>query len=153
MSKTKGIILAGGFGKRLYPLTLGVSKHLLPVYDKPMIYYPLSNLMMAGIRDILIISTQEHPRFKIYLETEKKIGLNIDYKAQNNPNGIAECFILGKDFIGDDNVCLILGDNIFHGVEFEKFLKIASNNLKHKYSSIFGVKVNNPNDFGVIQFG
>jgi len=152
MKKIKGIILAGGYGSRLYPLTLGTSKQLLPVYDKPMIYYPLSTLMHAGIKDILIISTNKDlPRFKDLLKDGKQIGLNISYKQQDNPNGIAESLIIGSDFIGNDNICLILGDNIFHGNNFISLLDNARLNLESNYSTIFGVNVDNPNDFGVIE--
>ena len=145
--------MAGGYGSRLYPLTLGISKQLLPVYDKPMIYYPLSTLMHAGIRDILIISTKEDlPRFKNLLKNGKQIGLNISYLHQKSPNGIAESFIIGSEFIGNDNVCLILGDNIFHGDEFISFLDKARINLKNNASTVFGVNVEKPNEFGVIEF-
>tara|TARA_B100001250_G_scaffold149451_1_gene128004 strand:+ start:439 stop:1314 length:876 start_codon:yes stop_codon:yes gene_type:complete len=153
MKRVKGIILAGGCGSRLYPLTLGTSKQLLPVYDKPMIYYPLSTLMNAGLKDILIISTNKDlPRYKSLLKDGKQIGLNIVYKEQNKPNGIAESLVIGSDFIGSDNICLILGDNIFHGNNFISYLDKAKLNLENDYSTIFGVKVDNPNDFGVIEF-
>ena len=153
MKSIKGIILAGGNGSRLFPLTLGTSKHLLPVYDKPMIYYPLSTLMLAGIRDILIISTtKDVPRYKDLLNNGRQLGLEISYIEQQNPNGIAESFILGSDFIKDDDVCLILGDNIFYGDNFNLYLERAKKNLKSKYSTIFGVQVDNPNDFGVIEY-
>ncbi len=153
MSTIKGIILAGGNGSRLYPLTFGTSKQLLPVYDKPMIYYPLSVFMQAGIKDILIISTvEDSPKFKKLLGNGSNIGLNIDYETQIKPNGIAESFIIGKDFIGSDNVCLILGDNIFHGKDFISNVIIAKENLKNGFSSIFGVSVDNPENFGVIEF-
>tara|TARA_B100001564_G_C20669085_1_gene685178 strand:+ start:2057 stop:2932 length:876 start_codon:yes stop_codon:yes gene_type:complete len=153
MSTVKGIILAGGNGSRLYPLTFGTSKQLLPVYDKPMIYYPLSVFMQAGIKDILIISTvEDSPKFKKLLGNGSNIGLNIDYEIQIKPNGIAESFIIGKDFIGGDNVCLILGDNIFHGKDFISNVIIAKENLKNGFSSIFGVSVDNPENFGVIEF-
>ena len=153
MTKTKGIILAGGHGSRLYPLTFGTSKQLLPVYDKPMIYYPLSTLMNAGIRDILIISTvKDLPRFKDLLNDGSNIGINITYKAQKEPRGIAEAFIIGADFIKNDNVCLILGDNIFYGKNFNLLLEKAILNFENGFSSIFGVKVDNPNEFGVIEF-
>ena len=153
MKSIKGIILAGGYGSRLYPLTLGTSKQLLPVYDKPMIYYPLSTFMYAGIKDVLIISTNKDlPRFKDLLKDGKDIGINISYKQQNKPNGIAESFIIGADFIGNDNVCLILGDNIFHSNHFNNLLDKARLNLENNFSTIFGVKVNKPNDFGVIEF-
>ena len=153
MKSIKGIILAGGNGSRLFPLTLGTSKHLLPVYDKPMIYYPLSTLMLAGIRDILIISTtKDVPRYKNLLNNGRQLGLEISYVEQQNPNGIAESFILGSDFIKDDDVCLILGDNIFYGDNFNLYLERAKKNLKSNYSTIFGVQVDNPNDFGVIEY-
>ena len=153
MKSIKGIILAGGNGSRLFPLTLGTSKHLLPVYDKPMIYYPLSTLMLAGIRDILIISTtKDVPRYKDLLNNGRQLGLEISYIEQQNPNGIAESFILGSDFIKDDDVCLILGDNIFYGDNFNLYLERAKKNLKSNYSTIFGVQVDNPNDFGVIEY-
>jgi len=153
MPLTKGIILAGGYGTRLYPLTYGTSKQLLPVYDKPMIYYSLSTLMNAGIKDIMIISTpNDLPRFKDLFKDGKHIGLNISYAHQKNPNGIAESLIIGADFIGNDNICLILGDNIFHGNNFISLLDKARLNLENNYSTIFGVEVDNPNDFGVIEF-
>ena len=153
MKKIKGIILAGGHGSRLYPLTLGTSKQLLPVYDKPMVYYSLSTLMHAGIRDILIISTPEDlPRFQNLLNDGSDIGLNISYEPQKQPNGIAESLIIGSDFIGNDNICLILGDNIFHGNNFISLLDKARSNFENNYSTIFGVKVDSPNDFGVIEF-
>ena len=153
MKKIKGIILAGGYGSRLYPLTFATSKQLIPVYDKPMIYYPLSTLMQAGIRDILIISTEKDiPRFKDLLKDGNNIGLNISYKEQISPKGIAEAFIIANEFIAEENVCLILGDNIFHGNNFEKYLNKAKENLEKDYSTIMGVNVNIPNDFGVIEF-
>ena len=153
MSNTKGIILAGGNGTRLYPMTKCISKQLLPVYDKPMIYYPLSILMEAGIKDILIISTKRDlPRFKDIFGNGNKIGLNISYAIQSKPNGIAEAFIIGSNFIGLNNVCLILGDNIFYGKNLTKFLDCALKNLNNNYSTIFGVEVQNPNEFGVIEF-
>jgi len=153
MPLTKGIILAGGYGTRLYPLTYGTSKQLLPVYDKPMIYYSLSTLMNAGIKDIMIISTpNDLPRFKDLFKDGKHIGLNISYAHQKNPNGIAESLIIGADFIGNDNICLILGDNIFHGNNFISLLDKARLNLENNYSTIFGVEVDDPNDFGVIEF-
>ena len=153
MSLTKGIILAGGYGTRLYPLTYGTSKQLLPVYDKPMIYYSLSTLMNAGIKDIMIISTpNDLPRFNDLFKDGKHIGLNISYAQQKKPNGIAESLIIASDFIGKDNVCLILGDNIFHGNNFISLLDKARLNLENNYSTIFGVEVDNPNDFGVIEF-
>lgn len=153
MRSIKGIILAGGYGSRLYPLTLGVSKQLLPVYDKPMIYYPLSVFLLAGIKDILIISTKDDlPKFKKLLGDGTKLGIKISYEFQLKPGGIAESFIIGKDFIGHDDVCLILGDNIFHGKKFISQLEIAKNYLTEGFSSIFGVRVNDPKNFGVIEF-
>ena len=154
MNKTvKGIILAGGFGSRLYPLTKGVSKHLLPVYDKPMIYYPLSVLMNAGIRNILLISTsRDLPMYQELLGDGSHIGLDISYKIQHKPNGIAEAFIIANNFIGESNTVLILGDNIFHGNGFEKYLSTALKNLEIGFSSILGVKVKNPNNYGVVKF-
>ncbi len=149
----KGIILAGGYGTRLYPLTIGISKQLLPVYDKPMIYYPLFILMQAMIRDILIISTKEElPRFKKLFGNGSKLGLRIQYKYQDEPNGIAEAFIIGDKFISTDNVVLILGDNIFFGKHFNTKLKEAKKNLESGISSIFTKEVENPNEFGVIKF-
>lgn len=153
MKSIKGIILAGGNGSRLYPLTLGTSKQLLPVYDKPMIYYPLSVLMKAEIKDILIISSeQDLPKFKKLLGDGTILGLNISYKTQLKPNGIAESFIIGQDFIGNENVCLILGDNIFHGEGFISNINKAKKDLSDGFSSIFGVSVQNPESFGVIEF-
>ena len=153
MKSVKGIILAGGNGSRLFPLTLGTSKQLLPVYDKPMIYYPLSVFMLSGIKDILIISTNEDiPKFKKLLGTGNKLGVKISYEIQQKPNGIAESFIIGEDFIGNDNVSLILGDNIFHGKDFISYVTNSKINLSNGFSSIFGVKVNNPENFGVIEF-
>ena len=151
--KLKGIILAGGHGSRLFPLTYGTSKQLIPVYDKPMIYYPLSVLLDAGIKEILIISTpKDTPRFKDLLGSGHNLGISISYAVQNEPRGIAESFILGADFIKNDNVCLILGDNIFYSENFNKFIKDAINNLNHNLSTLFGVSVKKPNDFGVIDF-
>ena len=153
MKLIKGIILAGGHGSRLYPLTMGVSKQLLPVYDKPMIYYPLSVFLSAGIRDILIISTKEDlPKFKKLLGNGSSLGINLSFKVQIKPNGIAESFIIAEDFIGNDNVSLILGDNIFHGKYFISNVFKAMENLNKGFSSIFGVSVDNPENFGVIEF-
>ena len=153
MRSIKGIILAGGHGSRLYPLTLGVSKQLLPVYDKPMIYYPLSVFLSAGIKDILIISTKDDlPKFNNLLGDGTNLGIKISYEFQIKPGGIAESFIIGKDFIGNDNVCLILGDNIFHGKKIISQLEIAKKYLSEGFSSIFGVKVKDPKNFGVIEF-
>ena len=153
MKVIKGIILAGGNGSRLYPLTLGTSKQLLPVYDKPMIYYPLSVFMQAGIREILIISTKEDlSKFKKLLGNGRSLGINISYKVQEEPNGIAEAFIIGETFIGNDNVSLILGDNIFHGKDFIYYTNKAKGYLNEGFSSIFGVSVHNPESFGVIEF-
>ena len=145
--------MAGGNGTRLFPLTKTISKQLLPVYDKPMVYYPLSTLLRAGIRDILIISTKKDlPRFKNLFGDGSFIGINISYKIQLKPNGIAEAFLIAEDFIGNDNICLILGDNIFHGNNFQNYLNTAINNLNHDFSTIYSVQVNNPEQFGVIEF-
>lgn len=147
----KGIILAGGSGTRLYPITKGVSKHLLPIYDKPMIYYSLSTLMLAGINDILVISTPyDLPNYMKLLGQGDHLGISINYAEQPIPNGIAEAFIIGEDFIGGDSVCLILGDNIFYGHDFDTLLKNASN--KKSGATIFGYQVTNPHRFGVIEF-
>jgi len=150
----KGIILAGGSGTRLYPVTIGVCKQLLPIYDKPMIYYPLSVLMLSGIRDILIISTpQDLPRFINIFADGSHLGLNFVYKEQSRPGGIAEAFILGEKFIGDDHVCLVLGDNIFYGHGLTELLKKASKNVKAKGgATIFGYYVNDPERYGVVEF-
>jgi len=153
MRSIKGIILAGGHGSRLYPLTLGVSKQLLPVYDKPMIYYPLSVFLLAGIKDILIITTKDDlPKFNNLLGDGTKLGIKISYEFQPKPGGIAESFIIGKEFIGNDNVCLILGDNIFHGKKIISQLETAKKYLNEGFSSVFGVKVKDPKNFGVIEF-
>ena len=147
----KGIILAGGTGTRLYPVTLPVCKQLLPVYDKPMIYYPLSVLMMAGIREILIISTPEDTdRFRQLFNDGKELGLDISYKIQEKPNGLAEAFILGKEFIGNDSVSLVLGDNIFFGHSFSSMVKDAAANKEG--ATVFGYYVRNPEAYGVVEF-
>ncbi len=149
----KGIVLAGGSGTRLYPLTQVISKQLLPVYDKPMIYYPLSMLMLAGIKDILIISTPEDtPRFSNLLGDGSKYGINLSYKVQESPYGLAHAFILGKDFIGDDACCMVLGDNIFYGNGMRKRLELAVDNATNGRATIFGYYVNDPQRFGVIEF-
>lgn len=150
----KGIILAGGSGTRLYPLTLVTSKQLLPVYDKPMIYYPLSTLMLAGIRDILIISTpQDLPNFERLLGDGSSIGIRLSYKIQPQPNGLAEAFVLGEEFIGNDCCAMILGDNIFYGNGMTPLLKSAVENAeKHHRASIFGYYVEDPERFGVVEF-
>lgn len=150
MKNYKGIILAGGSGTRLFPMTKGICKQLLPIYDKPMIYYPLSVLMLAGIRDILIISTPDDtPVFEKLLGDGKQLGISISYKVQEKPNGLAQAFILGEEFIGNSNVCLILGDNIFHGPGFEKLLKSA---VKSDNATVFGYYVKDPSRFGVVEF-
>ena len=149
----KGIILAGGSGTRLYPLTMGQSKQLLAIHDKPMIYYPLSVLMLAGIRDVLIISTPEDlPNFKRLLSDGSQIGMNFLYEKQEKPNGIAEAFIIGEKFIENDSVCLILGDNIFYGSGFTKILKNSVDFVeKNRKAKVFGYYVNNPSRYGVVQ--
>ena len=149
----KGIILAGGSGTRLYPLTKGVSKQLLPVYDKPMIYYPLSVLMLADIKDILIISTFEDlPNFEKLLGDGSDIGIRISYKEQPSPDGLAQAFIIGEKFIGNDDVCLVLGDNIFYGYGFSKTLRNARKNVEDGKSTVFGYYVNDPERYGVAEF-
>lgn len=149
----KGIILAGGKGTRLYPNTITVSKQLLPIYDKPLIYYPLSVLLLAGIRDILIISTPEDTsNYKRLLDDGSKLGIHIEYKIQDKPRGLADAFILGADFIGSDSVCLVLGDNVFYGQFFSKILSDAQEQIKRGGAAIFGYPVSNPKEFGVVEF-
>ncbi|OUN18661.1 glucose-1-phosphate thymidylyltransferase [Ligilactobacillus salivarius] len=147
----KGIVLAGGSGTRLYPITRGISKQLIPIYDKPMIYYPLSTLMLAGITDILVISTPEFtPLFEQLLGDGAEWGISLTYKVQEKPNGLAEAFILGADFIGDDSVCLILGDNIYYGSGLSKLVQEAAQ--KTDGATVFGYHVNDPERFGVVEF-
>ena len=149
----KGIILAGGSGTRLYPLTKVTSKQLLPVYDKPMIFYPLSVLMSAGIRDILIISTpQDTPRFEELLGDGKTFGINLQYAVQPSPDGLAQAFIIGEKFIGKDNVAMVLGDNIFYGHGFTKILKEAKLNAENGKATIFGYGEKDPERFGIVEF-
>lgn len=150
----KGIVLAGGSGTRLYPITKGVSKQLLPIYDKPMVYYPISTLMLAGIRDILVISTpQDLPGFKRLLGDGSDYGINLSYAEQPSPDGLAQAFIIGRDFIGDDSACLVLGDNIFHGANFSKVLKDAVDTAeKVNKATVFGYWVNDPERYGVAEF-
>lgn len=149
----KGIVLAGGAGTRLYPLTMVTSKQLLPVYDKPMIYYPISTLMLAGIRDILIISTPEDtPRFQHLLEDGRQFGLSLSYKVQLSPDGLAQAFLLGEEFIGDDACAMVLGDNIFYGNGFSKLLKEAAQNAENGRATVFGYHVEDPERFGIVEF-
>jgi glucose-1-phosphate thymidylyltransferase len=149
----KGIILAGGSGTRLFPLTKGVSKQLMPIYDKPMIYYPLSVLMLSGIQEVLIISTPEDlPRFEQLLGDGADIGMEFEYIVQPSPDGLAQAFILGKDFIGDDDVCLILGDNIYYGHGLPSLLNAAVKNAENNIATVFGYHVHDPERYGVIDF-
>lgn len=149
----KGIILAGGKGTRLYPNTIAVSKQLLPIYDKPLIYYPLSVLLLAGIKEILLISTPaDTPNYEKLLGDGSRLGIHIEYKVQDTPRGLADAFILGADFIGSDSVCLVLGDNVFYGKDFTSLLQTAMEQAETTGAAIFGFPVKNPTAFGVVEF-
>lgn len=150
----KGIVLAGGSGTRLYPITKGVSKQLLPIYDKPMVYYPISVLMQAGIREILVISTPDDlPSFRRLLGDGSDLGVRFEYTVQPSPDGLAQAFIIGRDFIGDDDVCLVLGDNIFHGADFVRLLEEAVRTVREeRKATVFGYRVDDPERYGVAEF-
>ena len=150
----KGIVLAGGSGTRLYPITKGISKQLIPIFDKPMVYYPVSVLMLAGIREILIISTpQDLPGFKRLLGDGSDYGVKLEYAEQPSPDGLAQAFLIGKEFIGDDSVCLVLGDNIFHGSNFRHILREAVRTAEQDHkATVFGYRVNDPERYGVVEF-
>lgn len=150
----KGIVLAGGSGTRLYPITKGISKQLLPIFDKPMVYYPISVLMMAGIREVLIITTpQDSASFRRLLGSGEELGMRFEYAEQPQPNGLAEAFIIGREFVGGDSVCLVLGDNIFHGAGFEDTLRRAAKRVDEEgLATVFGYRVDNPQRYGVVEF-